>query len=56
MGGGGSAGGYVRKLINSPSATYSYAVGAGGAAGTSTIGAGSTAGAAGIIIITEFYV
>jgi hypothetical protein len=55
MGGGGSAGGYVRKLINSPSATYSYAVGTGGAAGTSSLGAGSSAGADGIIIIQEFY-
>jgi hypothetical protein len=55
-GGGGSAGGYVRKIISAPSATYSYAVGAGGAAGTSSIGAGSSAGAAGIIIVTEFYV
>jgi hypothetical protein len=54
-GGGGSAGGYVRKLINSPSATYSYAVGAGGAAGSATFNT-SSAGASGIIIITEFYV
>jgi hypothetical protein len=56
-GGGGSSGGYVRKLINSPAATYSYAVGAGGAAGTPGAGYNtSSAGAAGIIIVTEFYV
>jgi hypothetical protein len=44
-------------LINSPSATYSYAVGAGGSAGAAGTG-GSTAGAggAGGIIITEYYV
>jgi hypothetical protein len=48
-GGGGGSGGYVQKLINSPSATYSYAVGAtaaGGAAGatgvTGTAGANTT--------------
>jgi hypothetical protein len=56
MGGGGSAGGYVRKLINSPAATYSYAVGSGGAAGSSSGYSVSSAGASGIIIITEFYV
>ena len=56
MGGGGSAGGYVRKLINSPASTYSYAVGAGGAAGSSSGYNISSAGAAGIIIVTEFYV
>jgi len=55
-GGGGSAGGYVRKLIANPSATYSYAVGAGGAVGTSVAPFGvSSAGAAGIIIVTEYY-
>jgi hypothetical protein len=54
---GGGAGGYVRKLINSPSATYSYAVGAAGTGGT----AGATdsfaggAGGAGIIIVTAFF-
>ena len=54
---GGTSGGYVRKLIASPSATYSYAVGAGGA-GTAGGGGGDGAGgagAAGIIIVTEFY-
>jgi hypothetical protein len=54
---GGAGGGYCEKLINSPSATYSYAVGAGGTAGAAGTG-GSTAGAggAGGIIITEYYV
>ena len=48
---GGSAGGYCEKLINSPSATYSYAVGAGG-----TAPANAGAGGAGLIIVMEFYV
>jgi len=53
-GGGGGSGGYVRKLISSPSATYSYAVGAGGAAGAGGDTPGG-AGAAGIVIVTESY-
>lgn len=55
---GGGGGGYTEKLINSPSATYSYAVGAGGAGGTGggTGGGVGGAGAAGVIIITEYYV
>ena len=36
IGGGGGAGGYLESLIASPSATYSYAVGAGG--GVTTFG------------------
>jgi hypothetical protein len=47
----GGAGGYVEKLITSPAATYSYAVGAGGAAAT-----GGQAGGSGVIIIDEHYV
>jgi hypothetical protein len=53
---GGSSGGTVRKIITSPAASYSYAVGAGGsggAAGTSGTAGGN--GAAGIIIVTEHY-
>lgn len=53
-GGGGGAGGYVEKIITAPSATYTYTVGAaanGGAAGTEAGGNG----AAGIIIVDEFY-
>ena len=54
-GNGGGAGGYLEKMINSPSATYSYAVGAAG--GTGSGGAQQPRpGAAGIIIVMEFYV
>ena len=49
-GSGGGAGEYVELLINTPSATYSYTVGAGGAAGAVAI-----AGTAGAIIIDEYY-
>jgi len=53
---GGGAGGYARKLIANPAATYSYAVGAAGSAGAAgTGGQPGGAGAAGIIIVTEFY-
>jgi len=55
-GSGGAAGGYTEKLISSPSATYSYAVGAAGSAGTA--GSGGSAGGAGgsgVIIVEEFY-
>ena len=56
-GAGGGSGGYLLALISSPSATYSYAVGAGSAGGTAggTGGAGG-AGAAGVILVEEFYV
>ena len=55
-GGGGGSGGYVRAIINSPSATYSYAVGAAGSGGTAgTSGAVGGAGAAGRIIVIEHY-
>jgi Repeat of unknown function (DUF5907) len=55
-GGGGAAGGYVRKLIVSPAATYSYAVGAAGTLGAgNAVGYNGAAGAAGIIIVTEYY-
>jgi hypothetical protein len=50
LGGGGCAGGYVEKLIASPSATYSYGVGALGSGGT-----GGGNGGSGIIIVDEFY-
>jgi hypothetical protein len=55
FGGGAGAGGYVEKLISSPSATYSYAVGAGGAAGTNSVGGTPSAGGSGLIIVTESY-
>jgi hypothetical protein len=43
-------------LITSPSATYSYAVGAAGTAGTagSSAGAGG-AGGSGVIIVTAYF-
>ena len=55
---GGGGGGYTEKLINSPSSTYSYAVGAGGAGGTGGGSGGGVggAGAGGVIIVTEYYV
>jgi len=53
---GGGGGGYIDVVITTPSATYSYAVGAGGAGGTAgTNGRAGGAGAAGIIIVQEFY-
>lgn len=57
-GSGGGAGAYVEKLITSPSATYSYGVGAAGSGG----GAGGSGGAAGgnggsgLIIVEEYYI
>lgn len=55
-GAGGGAGGYIQAVINAPSATYSYSVGAGGTAGAAgTSGSAGGAGAAGIIIIYEYY-
>jgi len=52
-----SAGGYLEKLIASPSATYAYAVGAGGTAGAAgTNGFVGGAGGSGVIIVTEYYV
>ncbi len=52
---GGGGGGSLEKIIGSPSATYAYAVGAGGAAGTGGSVANGGAGAAGIIIVEEYY-
>jgi len=55
-GSGGGAGGFIEALISSPSATYSYAVGAAGSAGTAgTTGAAGGAGGSGVIIVEEFY-
>lgn len=57
VGGSGAAGGYVRKIITSPSSTYSYAVGAGGSGGAAgTGGAAGGSGKAGIIIVREYYI
>lgn len=52
-GGGGGAGGHIVAFINSPAATYSYGVGAGGSGMTGGTNGGN--GAAGIIIVEEFY-
>jgi hypothetical protein len=53
---GGGAGGYVEAYITSPSATYSYSVGAGGAAGAAgTGGSAGGAGGSGVIYITAFF-
>ena len=52
-GGGGQAGEYVEIIINSPSATYTYTIGASGAGGSSTNSGG--AGGSGVIIVDEIY-
>lgn len=54
---GGGGGGYCEKIINTPAATYSYAVGAAGAGGTAGTGGGAGGnGTGGFIIVEEFYV
>lgn len=53
---GGGAGMYVEAIIYNPSASYSFACGAGGGGGTAgTNGNAGTAGTAGLIIVEEFY-
>ena len=55
-GGGGGAGGFIEAIIDSPGATYAYAVGAGGTAGgTGASGFAGSVGGAGKIIIEEIY-
>lgn len=55
-GSGGNAGAYIVATIPSPSSTYAYAVGSGGAiGGAGPSGQGGGTGAAGIIIVEEFY-
>jgi len=55
-GGGGGAGGYIDCIVQSPSSTYSYAVGAAGSAGAAgTNGNAGAAGGSGVIIVEEFY-
>lgn len=52
----GGAGGFIDAIITSPSATYSYAVGAGGNGGSAgTGGFAGGGGGSGIIIVEEFY-
>ena len=56
-GAGGGAGGYIKALIASPAASYSYSVGTGGAGGTAgTNGFNGGAGGSGLIMITEYYI
>jgi hypothetical protein len=53
---GGSAGGTCIGIINSPAATYSWAVGVGGGGGAGAAGGSNGGnGAAGIIIVKEIY-
>lgn len=55
-GSGGCSGGYIEASISSPSATYSYSVGAGGTAGgAGTSGFVGGAGGAGVIVVEEYY-
>lgn len=55
-GAGGGGGGYVDAILTSPSATYTYTVGASGSAGgAGTSGFAGGAGAAGYIEVTEYY-
>lgn len=53
---GGGAGGYVEAIIPSPSTSYAYSIGTGGASGgAGTTGFAGGAGAAGIVIVEEYY-
>jgi hypothetical protein len=52
-GSGGGGGEYAEFIITSPTATYNYVIGAGGAGGNGACHGGD--GAAGVIIIDEFY-
>jgi hypothetical protein len=55
-GSGGGAGAYIQAIITSPSASYSYAIGAAGTAGTAgTSGTAGGAGGSGIVMVEEFY-
>jgi len=57
VGGGGGSAGVVWAKINSPSATYSYSVGAGGSSGgaAGTSGAAGGNGGDGYLIVIEYY-
>jgi hypothetical protein len=55
-GGGGGQGEYAELIINSPSATYTYTVGADGSSGIAGSGGGAGGtGGSGVIIVDEFY-
>ena len=56
MGSTGSSAGYVEAIISSPSASYSYSVGAGGTGGAAgTSGFAGSAGGSGAIYITAWF-
>lgn len=55
-GGGGGGGGGLEAIFNSPSATFTYSIGAGGGGGPpGTAGTTGGNGGSGIIVITEYY-
>ncbi len=55
-GSSGGAGGYLDAMVISPSATYSYAIGAAGTAGAGgTGGFGGGAGGSGVVTVEEYY-
>jgi len=55
-GGGGGAGGYIKAVVTSPAASYSYAVGAGSAGGAAEAnGFAGGAGGSGVIIVTAYF-
>ena len=55
-GGGGGSGGYIEAIINSPSASYAYAIGAGGGGGSAgTNGYSGGAGGSGVIYVFAFF-
>ena len=54
-GGGGGSGDYVEIIINSPAASYTYAIGGGGAAGNTGASFNASAGGSGLIIVDEIY-
>lgn len=53
-GAGGGAGGCVKHIINSPAASYTYAVGAGGAGGAAGVNAGGNGGSGEIDVIEHY--
>lgn len=54
-GGGGSAGAYCEKLLTSPSGSYLYSVGTGGAHGTAGTGLIGGDGAGGVIVVRAYF-
>jgi hypothetical protein len=54
-GAGGGGGEYVEIIINNPSASYLFTIGAGGTAGTGSSGPAGGSGGSGLIIVDEYY-